>query len=187
MSKLTAFIDRFIFFFIAVGLIVFGLWPVLVHFDVQFAKDLALWRDPEAWKTLPEHDWYEYLLWGVLAGSIIIGLWLIVINLRRRTFSQVGSSASDSAGEITMHIGHIAKAVAAQLATDSDITSAKHKVSIDRARPTIEFTVNARPEADLNKLNDMIETSEADLRDAIEDVDIDTVYRLHMDKVEPAV
>ena len=67
MSKLTAFIDRFIFFFIAVGLIVFGLWPVLVHFDVQFAKDLALWRDPEAWKTLPEQDWYEYLLWGVLA------------------------------------------------------------------------------------------------------------------------
>ena len=60
-------------------------------------------------------------------------------------------------------------------------------MSIDRARPTIEFTVTARPEADLTKLNDMIETSEADLRDAIEDVDIDTVYRLHMDKVEPAV
>ena len=76
--------------------------------------------------------------------------------------------------------------MAAQLATDSDVTSAKQKVSIDRKRPTIEFTINARPEADLNKLNDMIETSEADLRDAIEDVDIDTVYLLHMEKVKPA-
>lgn len=187
MSKLTAFIDRFIFFLISIGLIVFGLWPVLVHFDVQFAKDLALWRDPEAWKTLPEQDWYEYLLWGVLAGSIIIGLWLIIINLRRRTFPRLGSSASDEDGEITLHIGHIAKAMTAQLETDSDISSAKHKVSIDRKRPTIEFTITARPEADLSKLNDMIETSEDDLRDAIDDVDIDTVYRLHMNKVEPAV
>ena len=85
-----------------------------------------------------------------------------------------------------MHISHIAQAVAAQLETDSDVTSATQKVSIDRKRPTIEFTINARPEADLNKLNDMIETSEADLRDAIEDVDIDTVYLLHMEKVKPA-
>lgn len=187
MSKLTAFIDRFIFFLLAIGLIVFGLWPVLVYFDVQFAKDLALWRDPQAWQQLPEQDWYEYLLWGVLVGSVIIGLWLIIINLRRRTFSRVDSSASDSAGNITMHIGHLAQTVTAQLETDSDITSAKHKVSIDRKRPTIEFTIHARPEVDLNKLNDMVESSEADLRDAIEDVDIDTVYRLHLNKVEPAV
>lgn len=187
MSKLTAFIDRFIFFLLSVGLIVFGLWPVLVHFDVQFAKDLALWRDPQAWQALPEQDWYEYLLWGVLAGTIIIGLWLIVINLRRRTFSRVDSSASDTTGNITMHVAHIAQAVTAQLEMDTDITSAKHKVSIDRQRPTIEFTINARPEADLAKLNDMIESSETDLRDAIEDVDIDTVYLLHMNKVEPAI
>ena len=33
----------------------------------------------------------------------------------------------------------------------------------------------------------MIESSETDLRDAIEDVDIDTVYLLHMNKVEPAI
>lgn len=186
MSKLTAFIDRFIFFLLAITLILFGLWPVLAHFDVEFAKELALWRDPDAWRTLPDQNWYEYLLWGILAGTIIIGLWLIIINLRRRTFSQVGSSASDENGDISIHISHIAQAVAAQLETDSDVTSAKQKVSIDRKRPTIEFTINARPEADLNKLNDMIETSEADLRDAIEDVDIDTVYLLHMEKVKPA-
>ena len=86
-----------------------------------------------------------------------------------------------------MHVAHIAQAVTAQLEKDTDITSAKHKVSIDRQRPTIEFTINARPEADLAKLNDMIESSETDLRDAIEDVDIDTVYLLHMNKVEPAI
>ena len=45
MSRKLATFDRILLGLLGIILIALGVWPILIHFNVEFAKYLALWVD----------------------------------------------------------------------------------------------------------------------------------------------
>ena len=57
MSRALATVDRLLFFLLGVILVVLGLWPILMHFDVSFANQAAEWVNHDVWGSLSEQSW----------------------------------------------------------------------------------------------------------------------------------
>ena len=51
-------------------------------------------------------------------------------------------------------------------------------------RPTVTFTINANPNVELDTIISFAEQMDTDFRDAVDTMDIDTVFKLHLDKVK---
>ena len=100
MSRKLATFDRILLGLLGIILIALGVWPILIHFNVEFAKYLALWVDHDAWKTLADNDWWVWALAGGSALLLIVGLWLVVANLRHRRFNYGESAKSNYQGSI---------------------------------------------------------------------------------------
>ena len=101
MSRKLATFDRILLGLLGIILIALGVWPILIHFNVEFAKYLALWVDHDTWKSLADNDWWVWALAGGSALLLILGLWIVVANLRHRRFNNVESASSDDKGSIT--------------------------------------------------------------------------------------
>ncbi|MFS0083471.1 hypothetical protein ACL1G9_13510 [Corynebacterium striatum] len=69
MSKGLAAFDRILLLIIAAILIVLGLWPILIHFEVPFALYLARWVDHDEWAALPQQGW-----WAAALGTATVVL-----------------------------------------------------------------------------------------------------------------
>ena len=183
MSKVTAGWDRFVFFLLGLIFIAFGVWPILEFFEVDFAKNIPNWLALDSWSTISEQSWWLYALIGVAAFSIIAGLWLLIANLRANRVNRLKSSASNQEGSIALNMGSISSGIAKHLETVPGVTGVQRKVSEDRGRRTTVFTITAAPETPLEQLRSAAEESEADFREAFPDTEMDTVYKLHYDKV----
>ena len=55
MSRKLATFDRILLGLLGIILIALGVWPILIHFNVEFAKYLALWVDHDAWTVSYTH------------------------------------------------------------------------------------------------------------------------------------
>ena len=53
MSKALRGLDRTIFILLALVLIVLGIWPILMYFNVAFATELARWVQHDVWAGIP--------------------------------------------------------------------------------------------------------------------------------------
>lgn len=184
MSKGLAAVDRIILFLLGLISLLSGLLPILIYFNVDFANYLAEWVDHDTWANLSQQPWFFTLLIVLTIVSALIGLWLIIANSRPRHFNRVNSSATNEDGTVHMQMSSLVGGIASSMEDLDGVHSVQKKVSYDRARPTAEFTVTASPETDVEKLRADIDLAEADFRDAFEDMDIDTVYRLHFDRLQ---
>lgn len=185
MSKKLATFDRILLGLLGIILIALGVWPILINFNVEFAEYLAEWVDHDTWRTLGENSWWVWVLAGASALLLIIGLWLIVVNLRHRRFNNVESAASNEEGAISASMNAIATAVAKDLDALEGVDRVERLVAYDRARPTLQYTVVANPDTPLERLTNAVETNERDFREAFPDADLDTSYKLHFTKVKP--
>ena len=82
MSKTLAGVDRLILALLGIVLIALGVWPILIHFNVEFATYLAKWVDHDTWAGLPHQSWWVYALGAATIVLALLGLWLIISNLR---------------------------------------------------------------------------------------------------------
>ena len=187
MSKKLAGVDRFILAILGLVLISLGVWPILIHFDVEFATYLAKWVDHDTWASLPEQSWWVYVLAGATVVLALLGLWLIIANLRHRRFNTVHSDASDEGGAIKTSMTAIAGAVADTLSNVDGVEKVSRLVAYDRARPTLQYEIMADPDTPLMRIKDAIEVNDRDFRAAFPDVDLDTTYKVHFTKVRNAV
>ena len=146
MSKKLATFDRILLGLLGIILIALGVWPILINFNVEFAEYLAEWVDHDTWRTLSENSWWVWVLAGASALLLIIGLWLIVVNLRHRRFNNVDSAASNEQGAISASMNAIATAVAKDLDSLDGVERVDRLVAYDRARPTLQYTVVANPD-----------------------------------------
>lgn len=185
MSKKLAAFDRILLGLLCIILIALGVWPILIKFNVEFAEYLAEWVDHDTWRTLSDNTWWVWALAGASTLLLIIGLWLVVVNLRQRRFNTVESAASNEQGAISASMNAIASAVAKDLDSLSGVERVDRLVAYDRARPTLQYTVVANPDTPLERLINAVETNERDFRDAFPDADLDTSYKLHFTKVKP--
>ncbi|STD34397.1 Uncharacterised protein [Corynebacterium striatum] len=183
MSKGLAAFDRILLLIIAAILIVLGLWPILIHFEVPFALYFARWVDHDEWAALPQQGWWAAALGTATVVLAVSGLWLVIANLRHHRFNNVASESSNDNGKISTNMQAIAGAVADTLAAEDGVDKVTRLVAYDRARPTLQYTVEANPDTALSALVDAVETNEQDFRLAFPEADLDTVYKLHFGKV----
>ncbi|MCF4005885.1 alkaline shock response membrane anchor protein AmaP [Corynebacterium uropygiale] len=184
MNRGLAAADRIIVFLVGLLILAGGVWVTALRFNCPPAQELGKRVDTKLIAGIPGESWYLYLLIGILVVSIIIGLWLIIANIRPHGFNRVRSSASAPEGTIGLTMGKIADAVGESIERQVPrVESVSQKVSVDRNRPTVRWTITAHPGVRLEQLRSVLEQSERDFREAIRDVDVDTTYRLH---VQPA-
>ncbi len=184
VSKKTAGFDRFIFILLGIILVALGSWPILLHFDVNFARHLELWVNHDAWATVPEQGWWPWALGGIAAVALIAGVWLIVANVRVRRINEVTSGASDDKGSIALQMAPLAAGMAASLQEHDFISEVDRKVAVDRGQPQLTLTITASPETPLVTLRQLVEETEADFRAAFPDSKLHTVYRVHYSKLK---
>lgn len=183
MSKALRGIDRTVFILLALILIVLGVWPVLMYFDVEFANYLSEWVQHDVWAGVPEQSWYIYALIATGVLGLFFGIWMAIANVRTYRFNAVESAVSDDNGTIKTMFNSAGQGIAQALAKQPGIESTKSKVAVVDKQQTITFTVLANASTELSEVRRMVEESEADFREAFPDADVQTVYNLHFDKV----
>lgn len=183
MSKALRGIDRTIFILLAIVLIVLGVWPVLMYFNVEFANYLAEWVQHDVWAAVPEQSWYIYTLIATGILALFFGIWMAIANVHTYRFNGVESAVSDDNGTIKTMFNAAGQGIAQSLAKQPGIESAKSKVAILEKQQTITFTVLANASTELSEVRRLVEESESDFRAAFPDADVQTVYNLHFDKV----
>ena len=184
MSKSLAAIDRLIVLLVTLGLAFLGVWSILFYIGNPYAVELSEYCNQRIWRESPDQPWFKWVLVGILAVSVFLGLWMILANLRRKRISQIHSeSASSHLGEIKFRVSDIGSAVAGQLEQVPDVQSVKSLVAFDRGRPTMDFTINAAADANVQAIRSEIDQAERDIRDAIGASEVDTVYKIHLDQV----
>ena len=117
----------------------------------------------------------------------LVGLWLIIANLRHRRFNVVHSDASNEDGAIKTSMNAIAGAVADTLANVEGVEKVSRLVAYDRARPTLQYEILADPDTPILRIKDAIEVNDQDFRAAFPDADVDTTYKVHFTKVRSSV
>lgn len=183
MSKALRGLDRTIFILLALVLIVLGVWPILMYFNVEFATELARWVQHDVWASVPEQSWYIYVLVATGIIALFFGIWLTITNVRSHRFNAIESAISDDAGSVTTLFNSAGQGIAQSLAKQPGIQSAKSKVSIIEKQKTLTFTVLAQATTELAEVRRLVEESEQDFRSAFPDAAVRTVYNLHFDKV----
>lgn len=185
MSKVTAGVDRVLFFLLGIILVTLGLWPILIHFGVRCARYLALWVDHDAWARAPQAGWWLWTLVGLTLALTAAGVWLIVENTKVRRILKVPSAASNEKGTVTLQMNVIADGIAKSLTEHEGVTAASRKVAVDRGRPQLTLSITATPETPWAQLRELIATTEADFRAAFPDSTLETVYKVEHDKLKP--
>lgn len=186
MSKSLAGFNRFLTLLIGLLLIALGAWPIAQHFAVPQVQKFSHWANTWIMKDTAQQTWYPWALLGLALLGILLGLWLIGANIRSRRFNRVSNNAASSPeGSIQLELASLAEGAANELETVRRVDDVKYKVFTDRNRPTMQFTINADPRVNLANLNAKTEEIEHDIRESIEELDLDTSYRIHLNRVPP--
>lgn len=186
MSRLTATFDRVITFLLAAVLLCLGVVLIGRHFGERHADAVVDYLNLPRW--VEAYDW-DRLPWVLLGGGIVailLGLWLVAVNVRRRRVGRVHSTATSGLGAINVNVAHIADAMAESLNALPKVTRAQAKVVTDRGTKTLELTVTAQPTIDVLSLKRAITAQEAAFRSAVRDMPIASSYRIHLGPVERA-
>lgn len=183
MNPHIALLDRAIVFILGLTLIGGGLWSVGLFFDIPLAQQLADQIYFPAWLAAADQRWFDVVLIAILVVSALLSFWLIAINLKRHRINRVTSPASGITGTIEMNLSTLAAAISTGLETHPGISSVKYQVARSWGRPTWTLTIHATAGVDLVWLRAVLEQAEYDLRAATPGIDLDSIYRVHLDTV----
>lgn len=184
MSHGLAAFDRIILFLLGASALVLGAVALAVRFEVPQAQELAGQIDVARAGELTNYSWWNVALGITAVVGIALGCSWLVANLRRRGFNKVRSSASDTTGTVDIALTRVSAAIDRDLERFDDVNRVTHRVAMDRSRPTITWTVNAEPTVDLAALRSAIERTDEDFRAAVEDMDVDTLFKVHLQPVK---
>lgn len=184
MTRRLAFIDRLIIFLLGLLLLAGGLVPAALYWDIPYVSEFVRGINRSLLTDVPGMNWYTGALIGTMIGAFILGLWMIMPNICNRGFSNrfIGTAQPDL-GDTRVNVGRVAQAACNHAESSEIVKQAKQTVAYVRDRPTATFTVTANPDYDLETVVAFVEAIDADFRDAVDTMDIDTVFKLHLDKV----
>lgn len=184
MTRSLAFIDRLIIFLLGLLLLLGGLIPAALYWDIPYVSDVVREFNRSMIADVPGMNWYTGALIATLILSIILGLWMILPNIRSRGFSnRTLVPEQPELGETRVNVARIAQAACTHAESTDLITKATQNVAFVGDRPTATFTITANPQFDFETIVSYVEQIDADFRDAVDTMDIDTVFKLQLDKV----
>lgn len=184
MTKTLSAIDRVLVFLLGALLIAAGLIPVLLYWNVPYASAYVARLDRSGFSTLPDAAWFPYALVAGLLLTLAAGAWIVLANVRSRTFSyrRVTPAVADH-GETVFNVQRLAQAACDYLETSPAVTRATQSVAMVGSRPTVTFTVTTDPELSLPDATRVVEAADRDFTAACGAMDIDTVFKLHLDRI----
>ena len=184
MTRRLAFFDRLIIFLLGLVLLAGGLVPAALYWDIPYVSEFVRGVNRSLLTDVPGMNWYTGALIGTMIVAFILGLWLIMPNIRNRGFNNrfIGTAQPDL-GDTRINVARLAQAACNHAESSEIVKQAKQTVAYVGDRPTATFTVTANPDFDLETVVAFVEAIDADFRDAVDTMDIDTVFKLHLDKV----
>nr|VDG62304.1 Uncharacterised protein [Streptococcus thermophilus] len=184
MTRTLAFFDRLIIFLLGLLLLLGGLIPAALYWNIPYISDFVRDINRSLIADVPGMNWYTAALVAALIASVILGLWMILPNIRSRGFNNRAiATANPTMGDTRVNVARLAQAACNYAESTELINTASQSVSYVGQRPTATFTITANPEFDFETIVAYVEQIDADFRDAVDTMDIDTVFKLHLDKV----
>ncbi|AWB81209.1 alkaline shock response membrane anchor protein AmaP [Corynebacterium yudongzhengii] len=184
MSRALAGFDRVIIGLLGVIALVLGLWAALFAFDVDIAHQIGSWYDEQVLQSFLESNIYPVVVIILAVVLILFGLWWLIANLRRNSFNRMTAGSGRSQGKVTVSTNRVAKATAEHLRELRDVTQVQTQTRLDRGRPTIGWTITAKPTVNLPRLLDDLDEANDDVRAALPGFDVDTRFLLNFTPVE---
>lgn len=184
MTKTLGFFDRLITFLLGLLLICVGLVPIAEYWDIPYLSD---WVEDLNRPWLTEFAYEDWYINALIAASIvlgILGLWILLANLRSRAFSNRGILPADPEhGETIVNVQRVSDAACDALERLDEVAQAKCRVAMVGQRPTATFMVTANPNYPLEDAIRVVEAADQDFRVANHTMEIDTVWKLNLDRV----
>lgn len=184
MTKTLSFFNRLAVFLLGVLLILAGLFPIAEYWQIPYLVDAADFLDRTRLIDLGNQDHYVAALIIGTVVAAILGLWILLANIRSRAFSNRGILPADPEhGETTINVQRVSEAACTSLEHANEIRRASCRVAMVGQRPTATFTVVANPEYPLDEAVRIIEAADQDFRMANHTMEIDTVWKLQLDRI----
>ncbi|MFH5211792.1 hypothetical protein ACHIPZ_26850 [Antrihabitans sp. NCIMB 15449] len=152
MNRLIVGIDRAVLLVVALALLVLGALLLLWRGGVEIARDVFAHADRRWYQLAPQQVWWDWVIAGVAVGALILGVWLLLANLRRHRLGSVEVDGTDELGTLTVNTGQVGNAVATMIAQHPAIQSASARAIVDRGRRTLRITVVAEPDVSLDHI-----------------------------------
>jgi len=184
MTKTLSFFNRLAVFLLGLLLILAGLFPIAEYWQIPYLVEAADFVDRTRLIDLGYQDHYiTALIIGAIVAAIL-GLWILLANIRSRAFSNRGILPADPEhGETIINVQRVAEAACTSLEHANEIRRASCKVAMVGKRPTATFTVFVNPEYPFDDAVRVIEAADQDFRMANHTMEIDTVWKLHLDRI----
>lgn len=184
MTSTLAFFDRLITFLAGLLLLLAGLVPAALYWDIPYVSDWLAQFDRTQIAEISARSGYTT---GLIIAAVILfllGLWFILANIRNRAFNNKDIAVADPAhGETVINVQRVGEAACTTLEQTEEIAKAQCRVAMVGDRPTATFTVTADPSVSFEDAVRVIEAANEDFRVANHTMEIDTVWKLQLDRI----
>ncbi|WKD60327.1 hypothetical protein CCICO_01365 [Corynebacterium ciconiae DSM 44920] len=193
MTTRLSFIDRLVVFIVALLLGALAAPFIGSLFDAQWAQDIFDRVNVSNWPDTVEGTGWIIGLAVTIAVAVLIGLPLVIANLRTHRFSRgIASQDSVSAagiglggsedlhGRISVEVADLADAAADSIESIDGVERVRTKVYFDRSEPTMQFKILAKPAALQSGLLQELDSVRQSLDEALPETKITIRYVLEM-------
>lgn len=184
MSTATSGFNRALVFLAGLVLIAAGLVPAALYWPIPWVSEQVSRLDRAVVGEVPAAPWFTAASVAALIILLVLGVWLVVSTIRNRAFSFADASPTVAdQGTTVLNLQRIGEAACKHLESNEMVDSATVTVSRIGRRPTATFRVVAQPSYRFADVAAVLEAADRDLADALPGTDLDTVYKLELDRV----
>lgn len=184
MTKTLSFFNRLVTFLLGLLGVIVALFPIAEYWEIPYLSDFLRDIDRSRVTYLAYEDWYTKALIAAAIVLAVLGLWILLANLRSRAFSNGNIVPADAAhGDTVINVQRVAEAACNTIQRLDEVQRADSRVAMVGQRPTVTFTVTANPNYPLESAIRAIEAADDDFRLASHTMDIDTVWKLQFDRI----
>ncbi|MFD4182595.1 hypothetical protein [Rhodococcus sp. NPDC058514] len=184
MRRRTSVIDRVIALGAGLALLAAGSLALTWNMELDVAREF--WRrfDRAQYAAIPAREWWPTLLGVTCVVSLVVGVTLLVINLRRGRTSTVQIGAALGDADLSVDLGPMAVGLASELSTLQGVRSVRSAAVDDRGLQTLRVTVIADPAVDLGEFTRDAEALARSMAAALPDAPVATQVLLHLDRAD---
>ncbi|SDS51494.1 hypothetical protein [Corynebacterium timonense] len=184
MTRRLAALNRIVTFLVGVLLVAAGVVPAALYWDIPVLSERVTRIDRSLVAGLPEQRWFFAAAVAALVLLLVLGLWLIVANVRSHAFDhRTVTRTQPVPGSTVVNVRGVGAAACSALESHPMVSSASCAVAYVGPEPTATFTVVTDPALPLREAAALLDETDAQLADALEGIDLRTVYKVELERI----